>query len=650
MRSIARSVVLAAVLAVGGSLATLGSGQAGAGIPTPPAQVGANTFTVSLPASPSTTQDSGLFSVACANSAFCVGVGSSSTTGSIVISQWNGTSWVLATVPTPGSGAAELLGVSCAGPSFCSAVGDFNGNVEPLVEQWNGSTWTQVTAVNPSGSSQTVLNGISCVNANSCTAVGYSTDASAHRMALAENWNGTSWSVTSNAVLPSGATTAVLQAVSCVSGSWCMASGQQEVGSNFLPLTEMWNGTAWSVVPSPNPSPGTRGLFNGVSCAGPSYCVAVGDYQDAGIHFRNLVATWNGTTWTQDTVPDGPDTNDDVLTSVACFSATSCSVVGYEGILVPSTPVALAWNGVSWTTPTTPTPVSSTQTSLLGVTCQTNWACIAVGNTTLNSFSQPVAMTAPIARTGYRFVATDGGIFAYGPGAPFIGSLGGSPLNAPIVGMAVMPSGDGYYLVASDGGVFAYGSAKFYGSRGGQPLNKPIVGMAVTADGAGYWLVASDGGIFSYGDAQFYGSAGSLPLNKPVVGMTVTPDGKGYWFVASDGGIFSYGDAVFQGSTGSLVLNKPVVGMAATTSGGYYLVATDGGIFAFPTKGGPPFFGSTGSMVLNKPIVGMTAVAGGYYLSGSDGGVFTFPTSGGPTFYGSTGSIVLNKPIVGIAG
>ena len=46
----------------------------------------------------------------------------------------------------------------------------------------------------------------------------------------------------------------------------------------------------------------------------------------------------------------------------------------------------------------------------------------------------------------------------------------------------------------------------------------------------------------------------------------------------------------------------------------------------------------------------MTSVQGGYYLSGSDGGVFTYPTSGGPTFYGSTGSILLNAPIVGISG
>ena len=84
---------------------------------------------------------------------------------------------------------------------------------------------------------------------------------------------------------------------------------------------------------------------------------------------------------------------------------------------------------------------------------------------------------------------------------------------------------------------------RFYGSMGGKPLNKPIVGMAATPDGNGYWVVASDGGIFTFGDATFYGSMGGQPLNKPIVGMAATPDGAGYWVVASDGGIFAFGDA-----------------------------------------------------------------------------------------------------------
>ena len=38
----------------------------------------------------------------------------------------------------------------------------------------------------------------------------------------------------------------------------------------------------------------------------------------------------------------------------------------------------------------------------------------------------------------------------------------------------------GYWEVASDGGIFSFGTANYYGSMGGKPLNKPVVGMAAT--------------------------------------------------------------------------------------------------------------------------------------------------------------------------
>jgi hypothetical protein len=47
--------------------------------------------------------------------------------------------------------------------------------------------------------------------------------------------------------------------------------------------------------------------------------------------------------------------------------------------------------------------------------------------------------------------------------------------------MATDPSTGGYWLVASDGGIFSFGDASFYGSMGGTPLNKPIVGMAASS-------------------------------------------------------------------------------------------------------------------------------------------------------------------------
>jgi hypothetical protein len=243
---------------------------------------------------------------------------------------------------------------------------------------------------------------------------------------------------------------------------------------------------------------------------------------------------------------------------------------------------------------------------------------------------------------GYTEVASDGGLFTFG--SPFYGSMGGKPLNAPMVGGAQVTGSPGYWTVASDGGVFSYGSAGFYGSTGGTHLNAPIVGMASTPDGLGYWLVASDGGIFAYGDAGYYGSRGGKKLNKPIVGMAATPDGKGYWLVASDGGIFSYGDAVFFGSTGSITLNKPIVSMTVTPDGeGYWLLASDGGIFSY---GDANFDGSMGGQPLNQPMVAMkmTSDGGGYWTFASDGGVFSFGDAG---FLGSMGGIPLNKPVVG---
>jgi len=247
---------------------------------------------------------------------------------------------------------------------------------------------------------------------------------------------------------------------------------------------------------------------------------------------------------------------------------------------------------------------------------------------------------------GYRFVAADGGVFAFGA-ARFEGSTGNIHLNQPIVAMAATPSGNGYWLVASDGGVFAFGDARFHGSTGNLHLNQPIVAMATTPTGNGYWLAARDGGIFAFGDARFHGSTGNLHLNQPIVAMATTPAGNGYWLTAADGGIFAFGDAQFHGSTGNLHLARPIVAMAATgTGGGYWLTASDGGVFAF---GDARFHGSTGAIRLNQPITAMAATptGDGYWLTAADGGIFAF---GDAEFHGSTGNLRLNQPIVGMAG
>ena len=78
--------------------------------------------------------------------------------------------------------------------------------------------------------------------------------------------------------------------------------------------------------------------------------------------------------------------------------------------------------------------------------------------------------------------------------------------SGPVRKAHASPLVPAYWLVASDGGIFTFGGVPFYGSMGGHPLDKPVVGIAVGPSGQGYWMDASDGGMFSFGSSQYYGS------------------------------------------------------------------------------------------------------------------------------------------------
>jgi hypothetical protein len=89
-----------------------------------------------------------------------------------------------------------------------------------------------------------------------------------------------------------------------------------------------------------------------------------------------------------------------------------------------------------------------------------------------------VGMAVDTATSGYWLTSADGGVFAFD--SPFFGSAGNLALNADVVSIAATDGGQGYRIVGADGGVFCFGAAQFLGSMAGTPLNKPVVGMAST--------------------------------------------------------------------------------------------------------------------------------------------------------------------------
>ena len=277
-----------------------------------------------------------LYGVACSSTTKCFAVGSRGPTGNkrTLVERWNGSSWQVVSTPNaPGSN--ELRSVACPTASFCAAAGSSNVEVRPvaLVEHWNGQSWKVMA--NPrlegSGYSESALTGMSCTSAKQCFAAG-STEWNYTVKTLILRWDGRAWSV--SARQGANGPQKVLYGVSCASGTACMAVGQTQSDPPIVLLKDRWNGKQWSLTASPQKGPRTDLLFNAVSCASPTACLAVGNRN----YSVSYAERWDGTTWSR-TTPQPPGMN---LSGVACPTANECYAVGGNAVE--------RWRPGSWTT------------------------------------------------------------------------------------------------------------------------------------------------------------------------------------------------------------------------------------------------------------------------------------------------------------
>jgi hypothetical protein len=391
-----------------------------------------------------------LTGASCARS-ICVAVGYYSSAGNnpvTVAESWNGSSWTLMQSPNvTGAANTDLNAVSCSSAHFCMAVGDDVTSVDDyddettnaFAEIWNGTSWAPAEPINPTGESNTFTS-VSCPSSTFCVAVG--TDEGQSLYPLLETWDGSTW-MQIQAPLPQDIEfgNEALAAVSCSSGTSCTVVGSYESSTynTQIPVSDVWDGTTWAVVPMVTPDPDQVYVnMESISCFGAMQCMAVGvthsapdssvveeesatgwtlaslpsslafgDLWDISCPSANFCAVapnlpqydsnrqlgvWNGSAWTTIGIPQ--DVNEQP-SPIACISSTSC-------LLAAGNNTADEWNGTTWTSETTagPAEVAYNAEGITAISCLQTGVCMAVAT---QDVPNPEVTGPGLVHAGYAF-------------------------------------------------------------------------------------------------------------------------------------------------------------------------------------------------------------------------------------------------------
>jgi hypothetical protein len=219
-----------------------------------------------------------------------------------IIEKWNGTKWSLFPNPTllPNS-QGDLFAMTSTSATDIWAVGNLvqqviGGAVSyNLFEHWDGKSWTPTFINDTEGF--VGLTGVSADATNDAWAVG---DAGSSTLAI--HWNGTNWAaVATPENLGEGPNQ--LNAVVALAPDNAWAVGYSTPGlagqSATLTLILHWDGTTWSIVPSPNVGPNTNRLLGiTANSADDIYAFGSNFTADGSGNQMTLLLHWDGTSWT----------------------------------------------------------------------------------------------------------------------------------------------------------------------------------------------------------------------------------------------------------------------------------------------------------------------------------------------------------------
>ena len=262
----------------------------------------------------------------------------------LLVEHYNGTSWSLSTAPPmqtlgPRASQNQFFGVVALSPTDVWATGEYHNGSMPttLIEQFNGTSWNKATSLNP-GSTADVLQSITTDGAGNLYAAGYQQATGGVNQTLIERYNGTSWSL---ATSPDTSATAAnqLTGISADSPTDVWAAGSFTGGTVTAPvnqtLIEHYNGTTWSLVTSPDTGATVVNQLSGISADAPTDVWAVGSFTAGTVTApfnQTLIEHYNGTAWSVVTSPNAGTSVANQLTGAVALSPTDLWTVGsYTG-------------------------------------------------------------------------------------------------------------------------------------------------------------------------------------------------------------------------------------------------------------------------------------------------------------------------------
>jgi len=290
-----------------------------------------------------------------------------------LIEHWNGTKWFVVKSKNTTNGYNFLNGIAVVAANDVWAVGQAatGSTYKTLIEHWNGTAWSVVSSPNVPGFSS-VLQAISVVSANDIWAVGNSTDSNFNNNTLTLHWDGTEWSIVPSPILDDD----ILLAVDAIAANdvWAVGRSFQEAQT----LTIHWDGSNWSIVPSPNDI--DDDIFFGVAAIASNDVWAVGN--DGSL--STLAEHWDGTAWNIVATPDfNPNATNQVLVGIVALSSNNIWTAGqYIVPIEGSAEFTLTenWNGLNWNFVASPNKNNSNN-RLHGITVTPNGTIWSVGTT-----------------------------------------------------------------------------------------------------------------------------------------------------------------------------------------------------------------------------------------------------------------------------